>query len=41
MKSMLLTIFNQGPQRIRLWIEAHPGKLRREGEGKATRYFVA
>ena len=31
---------NQGPQRIRLWIKAHPGKLRREGNGNGTRFFV-
>jgi len=30
---------NQGPQRIRQWIKAHPGKLRREGRGTATKYF--
>ena len=31
---------NQGPQRIRLWIKAHPGRLTREGEGTATKYYV-
>jgi len=31
---------NQGPQRIRSWIKSNPGKLRREGEGMGTRYFV-
>ena len=31
---------NQGPQRIRQWIKAHPGKLRREGKGPRTRFYV-
>ena len=31
---------NQGPQRIRQWIKSHPGKLRRRGEGTATKYFL-
>jgi hypothetical protein len=30
---------NQAPQRLRLWIKNHPGKLRREGAGPATRFF--
>ena len=32
---------NQDPQRIRLWIKADPGKLRKEGDGRGTRYFAA
>ena len=31
---------NQNTQRIRQWIKAHPGRLRREGKGMGTRYFV-
>jgi len=32
---------NQNPQRIRLWIKSNPGKLRREGAGPGTRFFMA
>jgi len=31
---------NQDPVRIRQWIKAHPGKLKREGAGPGTRYYV-
>lgn len=31
---------NQNPQRIRQWIKSNPGKLRREGAGPGTRFFV-
>jgi hypothetical protein len=32
---------NQNPVRIRQWIKSHPGKLRREGSGPGTRFFVS
>jgi len=31
---------NQDPVRIRQWIKSHPGRLRREGAGPGTRFFV-
>ena len=31
---------NQNTVRIRQWIKNNPGKLRREGKGMGTRYFV-
>ena len=31
---------NQDPVYIRRWIKAHPGKLRREGKGNGTRFYV-
>ncbi|MGA3171871.1 MAG: hypothetical protein ABSE62_12770 [Chthoniobacteraceae bacterium] len=31
---------NQNPVKIRQWIKSHPGKLRREGSGPGTRFFV-
>jgi len=31
---------NQAPQRIRQWIKGNPGKLRREGKGPGTRFFL-
>ncbi len=31
---------NQAPQRIRLWIKAHPGVLKRVGAGPGTRFFI-
>ena len=32
---------NQDPQRIRKWLKDHPEKLKREGEGRSTRYIVS
>jgi uncharacterized protein YjcR len=32
---------NQDPVRVRKWMKKHPEKLRKEGEARATRYFVS
>jgi hypothetical protein len=31
---------NQAPQRIRQWIKGNPGRLRKEGAGAGTKYFL-
>jgi hypothetical protein len=31
---------NQNPLRIRQWVKSHPGKLRREGKGPGTRFYM-